>query len=162
MSHLNAIPVDMCGLWSGENRLIDLAFLFVHGNLGESSIAKAVCDIQNILATMYQTNASVYRLDSTLMRSNVIFQSFVGGGFCVGAIGFGFAFGVSAIGFGFGFGVGAAHSSAVPATLTLTGFAAHPSTAFLSAARVSGLNAGRVRRGRTEFETGMKRWRREG
>ena len=61
MSHLNAIPVDMCGLWSGENRLIDLAFLFVHGNLGESSIAKAVCDIQNILATTYQTDASIYQ-----------------------------------------------------------------------------------------------------
>ena len=34
MSHLTAIPVDMCGLWSGDKQLIDLAFLFVHENLG--------------------------------------------------------------------------------------------------------------------------------
>ena len=79
------------------------------------------------------------------MRSNVIFQSFFGGGFCgASATGSEFGFGVSAIGLGLVFGVGAAHSPAVRATLTLTGFAAHPSTALLSAARVSGLNAGRV------------------
>ena len=34
MSHLTVIPVDMCGLWSGDKRLIDLAFLFVYENLG--------------------------------------------------------------------------------------------------------------------------------
>ena len=75
-------------------------------------------------------------MGNTLMRSNVTFQSFFGGGFC----------GASVVGLGLGFGVSAAHSATVSATQTLTGFAAHPSTALLSAARVSGLSAGRVRR----------------